>query len=137
MEAKFRVNPNLEITIDTKTQKDMFWELASTYDVFGFEPCRLCGCEDTFFFVRKTKNEKGEFEFPERKCSNAECGARLMYSLNVKGGTMYPVRKVDGKWDNKYGGWAKWDNTKQPTAPIEHDEAEEIAQPPKKVFKKK
>jgi len=119
-EAKFRPDDNLEITVEAKSQKDLFWGLAEVQEVFGKEPCMICGNKDTKFFVRTVKNDDGEFEFPERKCNSPKCNASLSYSLNKKGGTMYPVRKTtEGKWDNQFKGWKKFVPGQYDKAPVE------------------
>ncbi len=111
----FRVNPRLTLEIEAKTQKDLWWALSEATECFGDESCGRCGCEDTRFTVRKVIKEKEEFEYPEKKCMNPDCEATLNFHLNLKGGGMYPGRKLeDGKtWDYAHRGWKNYFKDKE------------------------
>jgi hypothetical protein len=95
---------HVTIEIDGETQKDLFENVASAYEVFNEHKCGLCGCEDIRPVVRRVTQKK------------KECLARLAISSNMVGGTLFPCRKLlpngkpsnaEGKWGG-HNGWSKY-----------------------------
>lgn len=108
------------LEIEAETHVELFTEWYSLLEVFGEKKCGLCGCEDIKPYVRHVVdvNGKDEYDYPEWHCN--ACFARLTLSQNLKGGTMYPVRRLldngkaatgDDAKNGKFGphnGWTKY-----------------------------
>ena len=110
-EINMKVNytlKNLSVTFDCDTQKDLFAQLASFEEVFGETACGKCGSENLRFVVRENDGN----EYYELRCN--DCGAKLAFGVNKKGGGLFPRRKnQDGEWLPDKG-WTKWNSkTKQ------------------------
>lgn len=125
MNLQFKVGDRIIVTLDPGKQKDLFKQMASAHEVFGEKCCGLCKSKDVYFAWRTSSRVEGKkvttYEFPEMRCSNTECGARLTYgTINDDTGTLFPQRRLlpngkpPGKIDKdqaKYGdhqGWTKW-----------------------------
>jgi hypothetical protein len=117
LKATLKVRDNLSFEIETKEQRDLFEQIASLLEVFGVKTCGLCKKSDLKFIIRKNKDED---LFYEMVCLS--CGAKLAFSVNKKGGTLYPViRLKDGlpakvtdeaPFDYTTKGWHKWEKDK-------------------------
>jgi ribosomal protein L40E len=93
---------SLSVEIEGETQKDLFKEIASFEEVFGVEACGKCGSHNLRYVVRENDGN----EYYELRC--LDCGARLGFGVNKKGGGLFPRRKdAEGNWLPD-GGWVKW-----------------------------
>ena len=92
----------LSVQFDCETQKDLFSQLSSFQEVFNETQCGKCGSENLRFVVRHNDGN----EYYELRC--LDCGAKLQYGVNKKGGTLFPKRKnAEGEWLPDRG-WTKW-----------------------------
>tara|TARA_Y100000004_G_C8826744_1_gene374345 strand:- start:27 stop:356 length:330 start_codon:yes stop_codon:yes gene_type:complete len=100
-----KVNYNLgklNVAFESETVRELWKQLATFQEVFGETACGKCGSENLRFVVRENDGN----EYYELRCT--DCGARLAFGANKKGGGLFPRRKdADGNWlpDN---GWQKW-----------------------------
>lgn len=95
-------NGKVSVEFDGESQKDLFSQIASFQEVFEETKCGKCGSENLQFIVRTVE----ENDYYELRCK--DCGARLAFGVNKKGGGLFPKRKdKDGKWLPN-GGWVKW-----------------------------
>ena len=99
---------SLTITFEGETQKDIVKQLSSLEEVFGESVCGKCGSENLRWVVRENYGN----EYYELRC--LDCGAKLAFGVNKKGGGLFPKRKDgEGNWLPDKG-WTKWNNkTKQ------------------------
>lgn len=99
---------SLTITFEGETQKDIVKQLSSLEEVFGESVCGKCGSENLRWVVRENDGN----EYYELRC--LDCGAKLAFGVNKKGGGLFPKRKDgEGNWLPDKG-WTKWNNkTKQ------------------------
>jgi len=99
---------SLTITFEGETQKDIVKQLSSLEEVFGESACGKCGSENLRWVVRENDGN----EYYELRC--LDCGAKLSFGVNKKGGGLFPKRKDgEGNWLPDKG-WTKWNNkTKQ------------------------
>tara|TARA_R100000005_G_C4945855_1_gene168414 strand:- start:596 stop:925 length:330 start_codon:yes stop_codon:yes gene_type:complete len=92
----------LSVQFDCETQRDLFSQLSSFQEVFNETQCGKCGSENLRFVVRQNDGN----EYYELRC--LDCGAKLQYGVNKKGGTLFPKRKnAEGEWLPDRG-WTKW-----------------------------
>lgn len=107
MEVTYR-SGKLTATFDADSPKDLFSQISVFQEVFDQAKCGKCGSENIRFVVRNVDDN----EYYELRCM--DCGARLSFGLNKKGGGMFPKRKdKEGNWLPD-GGWVKWNpNTKK------------------------
>jgi ribosomal protein L40E len=95
-------NGRIKVEIDGESQKDLFESLSKFQEVFDESSCGKCGSENLRFVVRSVEDNL----YYELRC--LDCGARLAFGANKKGGGLFPKRKDnDGKWLPD-GGWVKW-----------------------------
>ncbi len=99
---------SLTITFEGETQKDIVKQLSSLEEVFGESACGKCGSENLRWVVRENDGN----EYYELRC--LDCGAKLAFGVNKKGGGLFPKRKDgEGNWLPDKG-WTKWNSkTKQ------------------------
>ena len=99
---------SLTITFEGETQKDIVKQLSSLEEVFGESVCGKCGSENLRWVVRENDGN----EYYELRC--LDCGAKLAFGVNKKGGGVVPKRKdCEGNWLPDKG-WTKWNSkTKQ------------------------
>ena len=99
---------SLTITFEGETQKDIVKQLSSLEEVFGESACGKCGSEKLKWVCRENDGN----EYYELRC--LDCGAKLAFGVNKKGGGLFPKRKDgEGNWLPDKG-WVKWNNkTKQ------------------------
>jgi RNase P subunit RPR2 len=101
-------NGKITVKFEAKEQKDMFAQIAEFQEVFEEVACGKCKSENLKFVVRKDDEEN---EYYELRC--LDCGAKLEFGVNKKGGTIYPKRKdKEGKYLPDKG-WVKWDSKLQ------------------------
>jgi len=95
-------NGRLSVELSGDDQKSIFAEIAKFQEVFEESSCGKCGSDNVRFVVRTVDDN----EYYELRC--ADCGARLSFGVNKKGGTLFPKRKdPDGNWLPDHG-WVKW-----------------------------
>jgi ribosomal protein L40E len=95
-------NGRIKVEIDGESQKDLFESLSKFQEVFDESSCGKCGSENLRFVVRSVEDNL----YYDLRC--LDCGARLAFGANKKGGGLFPKRKDnDGKWLPD-GGWVKW-----------------------------
>jgi len=110
MEAQLRLPNGIVLKVEGDTQKELFEEIASSYEVFAESKCGLCQSTD----IKPVVRVSGEYDFPEYHCQ--KCYARLSLGQNQKGGGLFPIRKLtpEGKPDREKGsfgphnGWSKY-----------------------------
>ena len=83
----------ISVEFECDTQKELFAQLSSFQEVFGETKCGKCGSENLKFVVREVDGN----EYHEIRC--LDCGAKLQFGVNKKGGGLFPKRKdADGNW---------------------------------------
>tara|TARA_Y100001938_G_scaffold145561_1_gene222497 strand:+ start:2524 stop:2853 length:330 start_codon:yes stop_codon:yes gene_type:complete len=101
MKVKYQ-SGKISVEFDCDTQKELFAQLASFQEVFCETKCGKCGSENLKFVVRQVDGN----EYHEIRC--LDCGAKLQFGVNKKGGALFPKRKDgDGNWLPDKG-WTKW-----------------------------
>jgi hypothetical protein len=116
MKATYTVRPGLSVEVEAPTQKQLFEELASAAEVFGELGCACCGGTDLAPYYRHVTQGKATFEYPEWRCLNPQCDARLSLGTTMEGGRLFPIRQLDaqGRASRKHGthgehrGWTKF-----------------------------
>ena len=92
---------NLSVEFECDTPKEVFNQLSVFQEVFGETKCGKCGSENLRFVVRENDGN----EYYEIRCM--DCGAKLAFGANKKGGGLFPRRKdADGNWLPDKG-WTK------------------------------
>ena len=122
MKAQVKVGPNILIEIEAETQKELFQEMASAFEVFGEKKCGLCGKDGIVPAHRSVTKGKKTYDYPEYHCSNPECRARLSLGTMLEGGQLFPIRKLtpEGKPNREEGTWGKHNGwTKYKGNPVE------------------
>ena len=93
---------NIKGELSADDQKAIFNEIAKFQEVFEETVCVKCGSHNVRFVVRTVDDN----DYYELRCR--DCGARLAFGVNKKGGTLFPKRKdADGNWLPN-NGWVKW-----------------------------
>lgn len=120
--------PNgIEVSVEGRTQKEIFDALAMADEVFGEKCCGLCKSNDIRFAKRVVDGN----DFYEMACT--KCGARLSFGQSKKRpGELFPIRKLiqegpekgkpsrkDGSYDQS-NGWTKYRGK-----PLEEEDDEE------------
>jgi len=101
MKVTYTVN-KVNVTFEADTVRDVWHQLATFQEVFGEEACGKCESDNLRFVVRENEGN----HYYELRC--ADCGAKLSFGANKKGGGLFPRRKgVDGEWLPDKG-WQKW-----------------------------
>lgn len=113
MKAHLRCN-GVTFEVEGASQKELFKNLAALQEVFAETTCGVCGSDEVRFAVRTVE----ENDYHEMVCcaSGEQCGARLSFGQAKKGGTLFPIRKLDSKGkpdrvNGRYGphrGWTKF-----------------------------
>lgn len=87
---------------NSDSPRELFKELSRFQEVFEEGTCGKCGSTNIKFVVRTVDDN----EYFELRC--ADCGAKLAFGANKKGGGLFPKRKdADGAWLPN-NGWTKW-----------------------------
>ena len=95
-------NGRINVEIEGDTQVEIFQQLANFQEIFAETACGKCESEDIKFVMRTVEDN----QYFELRCAN--CGARLSFGANKKGGGLFPRRKdSDGSWLPD-SGWVKW-----------------------------
>jgi hypothetical protein len=104
MKIQVKVSPKIIVELEAEKQKDLFFSVASAFEVFGSSCCGLCGSTDIVPVRRTVTTIKGKktesWDFAEYHCQahldgNKRCGARLsMGTINDDTGTLFPVRRL-------------------------------------------
>ena len=95
-------NKRISAEIEGDSHRDIFAEISKFQEVFEQSVCGKCGSENIRFVVRTVDDN----QYYELRC--ADCGARLSFGANKKGGGLFPKRKdSDGNWLPD-SGWVKW-----------------------------
>ena len=95
---------NGRVTVENEgdSQRDLFSGISKAQEVFEEDTCGKCGHDHVKFVVRTVDDN----QYHELRCSN--CGAKLSFGANKKGGGLFPKRKgPDGDWLPD-SGWVKW-----------------------------
>jgi ribosomal protein L40E len=99
-------NGKISVEFEGDSQKDLFGQIAAFQEVFEETKCGKCGSENLRFVVRTVD----ENDYYELRCM--DCGAKLAFGVNKKGGGLFPKRKdADGKYLADKG-WQKWNAEK-------------------------
>jgi hypothetical protein len=114
MKANYKVRGNLIVEVAAETQRDLFHELSSAFEVFGEKKCGLCGSAEIVPVHRTVVQNRKVYEYAEWSCLG--CQARLSLGATMDGGRLFPHRKLNraGKPDRehgtfgKHGGWTKY-----------------------------
>lgn len=95
---------NLSCEFEADSPRELFVQLATFQEVFDEGSCGKCDSTELRFIVRDNNGN----QYYELKC--LDCGAKLAYGLNRKGGGLFPKRKsASGEWLPDRG-WTKWNN---------------------------
>ena len=95
-------NGRVTVEIEGDSQRDLFSGISKAQEVFEEDICGKCG-HDHIRFVVRTVDDK---QYYELRCAN--CGAKLSFGANKKGGGLFPKRKdSEGNWLPD-SGWVKW-----------------------------
>jgi len=113
MQIQFQLNPQMLVTVEGDTQRDLWESIARTQEVFGNSVCKKCGCTELQYVVRVDKDDNKYYEL---HCTNLSCRAKLSFGCYKKGGGLFPKRQGEDKEGNKTwlknGGWLKWNKEK-------------------------
>jgi DNA-directed RNA polymerase subunit RPC12/RpoP len=95
-------NNRISAEFEGDSPKDLFSSIAKFQEVFEEDVCGKCGHDHVKFVVRAVDDN----HYHELRCS--DCGARLSFGANKKGGGLFPKRKdSEGDWLPD-SGWVKW-----------------------------
>lgn len=94
-------NGRVKVELEGESQKDIFEAISKFQEVFDETNCGKCQSENLRFVVRNVDDNL----YYELRC--LDCGARLSFGVNKKGGGLFPKRKDGDKWLPD-GGWVKW-----------------------------
>lgn len=98
-------NGSFSVELEGDTQKDLFSNLAKFQEIFGETSCGKCGSTNLKFVVRNVDDN----EYYEIRC--LDCGARLQFGCNKKGGGLFPKKKDEnGNWLPDRG-WVKYNKS--------------------------
>ena len=112
MEATFEVTPKLRVNVTGGNQKELFYALARTQEVFGNDKCGACNSPHVRFVVREVSDGKKEHKYYEIHCTNFKCRAKLAFGQHATGDTLFPKRKDDDGWLEN-NGWTIWEGHKK------------------------
>lgn len=112
MEVQVKVNSKVTVVADGKNPMEVFQNLSALQEVFGEEKCGKCEGTNFSFRVRKAKDGKKEYLYPEIVChshlietnsdgiikdSKKLCYAKLAFGQSDDG-ILFPIRfKREGK----------------------------------------
>ena len=96
-EVTVQVNDKVSITAGGETPMDIFKSISRLQEVFDNPRCGKCKNTNLQFVVRTAKDGADVYEYPELRCGNLKCKAKLTFGQK-KGGDLFPIRyKRDGK----------------------------------------
>jgi hypothetical protein len=104
----------ITVTLEGKTQTDLFEQLAQFQEVFENTVCERNGkrSDNVRFVVREDDEANKYYELVCQDSDKELWHAKLAFGQHKKGGTLYPKRKdKDGTW-LKNGGWVKFNKEK-------------------------
>jgi DNA-directed RNA polymerase subunit RPC12/RpoP len=95
-------NGRISVEIEGDSHRELFAQINKFQEVFEEDVCGKCGHEHIKFIVRTVDDN----QYYELRCAN--CGAKLSFGANKKGGGLFPKRKdSEGNWLPD-SGWVKW-----------------------------
>jgi hypothetical protein len=101
MKVSYNID-KLSVEFEADTVREVWNQLAVFQEVFGETACAKCKSSDLRFVVRENDGN----HYYELRCN--DCGAKLAFGANKKGGGLFPKRKdSEGKWLPDKG-WQKW-----------------------------
>jgi DNA-directed RNA polymerase subunit RPC12/RpoP len=95
-------NNRISAEFEGDSPKDLFASIGRFQEVFEEDICGKCGHDHVKFVVRTVDDN----HYHELRCSN--CGARLSFGANKKGGGLFPKRKDSEGNYLPDSGWVKW-----------------------------
>lgn len=91
----------LSVELEGDSQKDIFEQISRFQEVFEESVCGKCGSSNLRYIVRNVDDNY----YYELRC--LDCGAKLAFGVNKKGGGLFPKRKDGDNWLPDRG-WVKW-----------------------------
>lgn len=104
LKVSLRVNGNCTVHAEGEDHISLFDQLSRMQEIFGEEKCGKCGATKLKYVVRKVQDGKKEYTYPELRCENFKCRAKLSYG-QMEGGLLFPIR-----FEREEGEYKKDDN---------------------------
>lgn len=106
-------NGRMKVTIEGKTQTDIFEQLAQFQEVFEDLECKRNGkSSDNVRFVVREDDDANKYY--ELRCLDSDkelFNAKLAFGQHKKGGTLFPRKQDTDKNWLPNGGWVRYDKT--------------------------
>lgn len=99
MKVEFKPSEKITLVAEGETQFDIFQTLAEMQEVFAEDACGKCKSKWLRFVVRNVQDGKKEYKYPELRCGNPSCRAKLTFGQS-ENGKLFPVRfkRQDGEY---------------------------------------